>query len=545
MSQERLRTVIHIAIKVALIAFRKTAHVVKRIMPPWKLDIPNNRLPVILSTLLALFLAALDTLIMGAAMPTIVADLGGVHLYSWVFSTYLLSRAVALPVFGKLADLFPNRTLYVISILIFLVGSLLAGTAHSMLALTVFRAIQGIGAGGNFALVYIVLSDISTTEERGRMMSYASFVWGLASVLGPPMGGFIVSWVSWRWIFYINIPIGLVSLAGIWFFLTETREKRAVIEIDYAGILTLVAAILSFLTIFLLGGRTHGWTSLPMIGLMALFAVSAIGFYLAEKRSSDPIFCFDFFRSRGFTTANGLVFFSSMAIFCISAFSPLFIQGALGRTPFQLGLVMVLLSFGWSGGALFCGRMANRIGEKALAIAGSLILILGCALAARFTADTALWVCSLAIGLAGVGMGFTSISTLLIVQNSVDQKDLGVATSSHQFMRTLGGTVGIGISGALVTAKFAGVADAVNQANLQGAIAPDILELIRRNFENFFRPDLQARLTDTAREVLQQAIGNCVIDVFWLAFLTAWTCLAFGVFLPGRKRVESKPFKKA
>ena len=502
-------------------------------------------MPVVLSTLLALFLAALDTLIMGAAMPTIVADLGGVHLYSWVFSTYLLSRAVALPVFGKLADLFPNRTLYVISILIFLLGSLLAGMTHSMLGLTVYRAIQGIGAGGNFALVYIVLSDISSPEDRGRMMSYASFVWGLASVLGPSLGGFIVSWVSWRWIFYINIPIGLVSLVGIWFFLTETREKRKVIEIDYAGIFTLVMTILSFLTIFLLGGRTYGWTSLPMIGLVGLFVFSAIGFYLAEKRSSEPIFCFDFFRSRGFTTGNGLVFFSSVAIFCISAFSPLFIQGALGQTPFQLGLVMVLLSFGWSVGALYCGRAANRIGEKPLAIGGSLVLIGGCAMTASFNTDTSIWVCSLAIGLAGVGMGFTSISTLLIVQNSVDQKDLGVATSSHQFMRTLGGTVGVGISGSLVTARFARVADAVNQANLQGAIAPDILEHIRRNFENFFRPDLQARLTDTAREVLQQAIGNCVIDVFWLAFFTSWACLAFGVFLPSREKAKPKPLKKA
>ncbi len=500
---------------------------------------PHRRLPLILATLLALFLAALDTLIMSAAMPTIVADLGGLHLYSWVFSTYLLSRAVALPVFGKLADLFPNRTLYLVSILIFLVGSALAGMSRSMLALTVFRAVQGIGAGGNFALVYIVLSDISEPEHRGRMMSYASFVWGLASVLGPSLGGFIVGWVSWRWIFYINVPVGLLSLAGIWFFLTETREKRKIIEIDYAGILTLVVAILSFLTVFLVGGRTVAWNSLPIAGLFLLFFLSAAGFYVAERRSREPIFCFDFFRSRGFTTGNGLVFFSSVAIFCLSAFSPLFIQGALGQSPFQLGLVMVSLSVGWSGGALFCGRQAHRWGEKPFAIVGSLVLILGCAMSVRFTATTSLWACALAIGLAGVGMGFTSISTLLIVQNSVDKKDLGVATSSHQFTRTLGGTVGIGICGSLVTAKFAHVADSVNQTALQGAIAPHIMEQIRHNFENFFRPDVQAQLTDAMRGVLHQAIGNCVIDVFWLAFFAAVICLGFGLFLPRQDRFSA------
>ncbi|MFO7714719.1 MDR family MFS transporter [Desulfosarcina sp.] len=495
---------------------------------------PQRRLLLILATLLALFLAALDTLIMSAAMPTIVADLGGLHLYSWVFSTYLLSRAVALPVFGKLADLLPNRTLYLAAILIFLIGSLLAGMARSMSALTVFRAIQGIGAGGNFALVYIVLADLSEPQKRGRMMSYASFVWGLASVLGPSLGGFIVGWVSWRWIFYINIPIGLVSLAGIWFFLTETRDKHEVIEIDYAGIATLIVAILSFLTIFLLGGRDYGWTSPPILGLFALFVFSSVGFYAAEKRSNEPIINFELFRLRGFSTGNGLVFFSSGAIFSLSAFSPLFIQGALGQSPFQLGIVMMFLSFGWSAGALVCGRQSNRWGEKSFSLAGGAILIAACVTAARFSSATSLWTCAAAMGLAGVGMGFTSIATLLIVQNSVENKDLGVATSSHQFSRTLGGTVGIGICGSLVTARFARVADTLRATALPGEIPPQVMDQIRQNFENFFRPDVQQQLLPHAQRMLHQAIGNCVIDVFQLALIAAAVCLVFGLFLPSR-----------
>jgi EmrB/QacA subfamily drug resistance transporter len=503
-------------------------------MPPEPLT-TKRRLLLILATLLALFLAALDTLIMSAVMPTIVADLGGLHLYSWVFSTYLLSRAVALPVFGKLADLFPNRTLYLVSILIFLVGSILAGMAQSMMALTVFRAIQGIGAGGNFALVYIVLADISEPQNRGRMMSYASFVWGLASVLGPSLGGFIVSWVSWRWIFYINVPIGLLSMLGIWFFLKETRDKHQIIEIDYAGIVTLVVAILAFLTAFLLGGRDYDWASLPILGLFALSGLSAVGFYVAEKRSNEPILCFDFFRLRGFSTGNGLVFFSSMAIFSLSAFSPLFIQGALGQSPFQLGIVMMFLSFGWSAGALYCGRQSNRWGEKPFSIAGGVILIVGCLMAVRFSLITSLWTCAVAMGLAGIGMGFTSIATLLIVQNSVEKKDLGVATSSHQFTRTLGGTVGIGICGSLVTARFGRVADTLNGSALQGEIPPAVMDQIRQNFENFFRPDVQHQLLPDVRTALHQAIGNCVIDVFWLALATAVICLVFGFFLPPAK----------
>ncbi|BBO69611.1 MFS transporter [Desulfosarcina alkanivorans] len=503
-------------------------------MPPQPLT-HKRRLLLILATLLALFLAALDTLIMSAVMPTIVADLGGLHLYSWVFSTYLLSRAISLPVFGKLADLFPNRTLYLVSILIFLVGSVLAGMARNMTALTIFRAVQGIGAGGNFALVYIVLSDISEPEHRGRMMSYASFVWGLASVLGPSLGGFIVTWVSWRWIFYINVPIGLLSLAGIWFFLTETRDKRRIIEIDYAGMVTLTVAILSFLTAFLLGGRAYGWASPPILGLFVLSGLSAAGFYIVEKRSNEPILCFDFFRLRGFSAGNGLVFFSSVAIFALSAFSPLFIQGALGHSPFQLGIVMVFLSFGWSAGALFCGRQSNRWGEKAFALAGGIILVAGCTMAVRFSAATGLWTCAAAMGLAGVGMGFTSIATLLVVQNSVGKTDLGVATSSHQFTRTLGGTVGIGICGSLVTTRFARVADTLNASVLQGDIPVGVMAQIRQNFENFFRPDVQQQLPPTAQSILHNAIGNCVVEVFWLALIAAVICLVFGLLLPAAK----------
>jgi EmrB/QacA subfamily drug resistance transporter len=495
----------------------------------------NRRLLLILATLLALFLAALDTLIMSAAMPTIVADLGGLHLYSWVFSTYLLSRTVSLPVFGKLADLFPTRTLYLISIFIFIAGSVLAGTAQSMMGLTVFRAVQGIGAGGNFALVYIVLADISEPKDRGKMMSYASFVWGLASVLGPSLGGFIVSWVSWRWIFYINVPVGLLSMTGIWFFLTETREKNDVIEIDYAGILTLTTAILSLLTAFLLGGREYGWTSAPILGLFSLFTASAIGFYAVEKRSKDPVLCFDFFQSVGFSTGTSVVFLSSFAIFSLSAFSPLFIQGALGRSPFQLGIAMMFLSLGWSVAALVCGRYCNRWGKKFFALTGSSVLVAGCTLCVGFSEATNPWICAMALGMAGAGMGFSSISTLLIVQDSTDPKDLGVATSSHQFSRTLGGTIGIGICGSLVTARFSQIAKILNASQRQSPIPASVMEQIQQNFENFFRPDLQEQLTVEIKDLLHQAIGSCVIDVFWITWIAAAISLAVGLFLPKEK----------
>ena len=292
---------------------------------------PKSRNYIIIASLLALFLGALDALVMSAAMPTIVADLGGLHLYSWVYSAYLLARAVALPVFGKLADIFRSRRLYIISICIFLLGSLLAGLAQSMMQLILSRVLQGIGAGGNFALVYIVLADVSTPEKRGKTLSLGSFIWGLASVLGPTFGGFVVTYFSWRWIFFINVPLGVVSLLGIAVYLVEVRDKKRDAAIDYWGAFTLSSTILGLLTVFLLAGRSYAWISSQIIGLSLITIAAGIAFFYAEKRAREPILSLDFFRTRGFSAGNGSAFLASFTIFSLFAYSPLFIQGGIGQ----------------------------------------------------------------------------------------------------------------------------------------------------------------------------------------------------------------------
>ncbi|WP_373500477.1 DHA2 family efflux MFS transporter permease subunit [Desulfococcus sp.] len=500
----------------------------------------RERLYIIFASLLALFLSALDSLVMGAAMPTIVAELGGIHLYSWVFSSYMLSRAVALPVFGKLADLYPNRTLYVASVLIFMVGSVLAGISRSMIALIVFRAIQGVGAGGIFSLVYIVLADISKPEDRGKMMARASLVWGLASVLGPTCGGFIVAYFSWRWIFFVNIPLGVVSLWGIVMFLTETREKRADAFVDYGGICLMTTGVLSLLLVFLLAGRDYPWFSPQVIGLLVVSVASGIGFYVVEKHAPEPLLPMEFFRVKAFSWGNAAVLMSSVAVFSLSAFTPLFVQGAMGRTPVQLGIAMLFLSLGWSGGALFCGRMVRQGREKMFALAGALLLMAGCGVMVRFSSQTTLTACSAALALAGFGMGLVSIATLLIVQNSIGSAHLGVATSSHQFTRSLGGTIGVGVCGSLMTAVFskrlAALAESVRQAGLSAAVS----DQIRQNYENFFKPEVQAALSPELRELLHESLGESVIYVFWVALASAAICLAIGIMLPGTVRARSK-----
>ena len=339
---------------------------------------------ILFSALLALFLGALDALIMTAAMPTIVAELGGLHLYSWVYSAYLLARAVSLPVFGKLGDIFKNQHIFLLSIAIFLLSSTAAGFSPNMAFLIACRVFQGVGAGGIFAMVYIVLADISPPGQRTKTMSFASSVWGIASVLGPTLGGFIVSYMSWRWIFFINVPLGLLSLGGISFFLVEVREKGKKVSLDLLGVLTLSISIVGLLSLFLAGGKEIAWDSPQVLVLLLVTVIAGIGFIYVEKRAENPLISLAFFKKRGFAIGNASVFLSSFAIFAFFAFAPIFIQGAQGKSPMQVGVAMLSLSLGWSIGSIIFGQMSNRLGAKTAAIMGAMCLVAGCGFSLTF-----------------------------------------------------------------------------------------------------------------------------------------------------------------
>jgi len=401
-----------------------------------------------------------------------------------------------------------------------------------MTQLILSRVIQGIGAGGSFALTYIVLSDISSMEKRGKMMSIASFVWGVASVLGPSIGGVIVNYFSWRWIFFINLPVGAVSLLGIFLYLIETREKRKSVSMDYPGMFILSSTILALLTAFLMAGRSYDWLSVQIVGLFAVTAVGGFAFYHVEKRAKEPILSMDFFKLKRFGFGNGAAFFASFAIFSLFSFSPLFIQGALGKTPAQLGLAMMPLSLGWSFGALFCGQVVNLIGKRTASILGGVFLVAGSAMTLWFSSATSLVLCSIILTVAGLGMGFVSIATLLVVQNSVDISNLGVSTASHQFTRTLGGTIGIGISGSLVTVTFLNALEKVLSLDLQQTIDLELLSRIQQNVGNIFLPEIQTLMSTDVQHALQEAVGHGVMPVFWISLLASSVCLVFAILLP-------------
>jgi EmrB/QacA subfamily drug resistance transporter len=498
----------------------------------------KTRFWIVAAALLALFLGALDALVVGAAMPTIVADLGGLHLYGWVFSSYLLTRAISLPIFGKLCDLYSSKRLYLIAIIIFVLSSLFAGAAHSMTQLIIARALQGIGAGGTFALAYIVVADIAAPEKRGKMMGLISFVWGVASILGPALGGLIVSYLSWHWIFYLNLPLGCAALLAILLFLKDARPKKSHPSLDFLGAATLSIGVLALLTAFLLGGRTYPWISWEIAFLLLAALAGTIAFVFIEKSAPEPILALDFFRNRQFSFANGSAFFSSAAIFSLSAYSPLFIQGVLGRSPAQLGMAMVPLSLGWSAGALLCGQLINREREKGHALFGSVLLIASAALTVTFSSDTSLLMFSSALAAAGVGMGFVSVSTLLIVQNSLDVANLGVATSAQQFARTLGGTIGIGISGSFAIAHLGAGLESLLNSPASAEISPSLARSLLAGFETVLQPEIQAGLSPIVQKSLLEAVEKGVKMVFWLSLGAALVSLLFCCMIPARRKAE-------
>ncbi len=482
---------------------------------------------IIWATLLALFLGALDALVMTAAMPTIIAELGGLHLYAWTYSAYFMARAVALPIFGKLSDMYSSRTLFLSAITLFLLASVAAGFSQSMGFLVFTRVFQGIGCGGVFALVYVVLTEVSTTEQRAKTISFASIVWGISSLIGPTLGGFIVTWFSWRWIFFINIPLGLLSLLGVAVYFKEFRVKTAGKKLDILGACLLSGFILGLLTLIITGGRELPFTSVPYLLTAIATVVMGVCFYRVEVRAENPMLNFRFFATPTYTLGNILVFFASFAIFSLFAYAPILLQGALSQTPLQVGYAMVSLSIGWSIGSFIAGRNMVTIGQKRSTLLGAVLVVIGTGMTLQFSLTTGMIHCFVAFLIVGFGMGFVSLTTLLVVQNSVEPKDLGTATSFHQFSRTMGGTIGVGLCGGIVTERLIG------ELNIAGQKLPEnVIFKLKESTANLFQEEFQSLIPSGMEVILYNAVLNGVYLAFVIIFIVSLLNLALSCFLP-------------
>lgn len=400
------------------------------------------------------FLAAIEGTIVATAMPTIVAQFGGLAHYSWVFSGYMLTSTVTMPIWGKLSDLYGRRPFYLAAVGVFLLGSALSGAAQSMTQLIIFRAIQGIGAGGLLPLAMTILGDIYTMEERARRQGLFSMVWGVASIVGPLVGGYITEAVSWRWVFYLNLPFGAGAALLVGLALVETSAHSHP-RIDYRGAVLLMASV--GLLMLALGQTGHDDAVLGPAAVAACFAASlalAAVFLHSQRRAPEPIIPLTLFRNRIVSTTTLSGFLTGVAMFGTLGFVPLFIQEARGGTATDAGRALTPLLLGWVGMSIVASRVLPRVGHRPLIRGGALLVLvglIGLASASRHTPGILL---TATLGAMGMGMGMTMLSLLLALQNTVVRPQLGVATSVAQFSRSIGGAVGVSVLGAVVAASL-------------------------------------------------------------------------------------------
>lgn len=495
----------------------------------------GRRIAVTAGVMTGTFIAALEATVVGTAMPTVIASLGGLNHYSWVFSAYLVTSTVTVPVWGKLSDLYGRRLLYQIGIAVFLIGTLLSGLSTSMTQLIIFRAIQGLGAGALVPLGMTIIGDIFTVEERAKMQALFSGIWGLSSVIGPVVGGFITDQISWRWVFFINLPVGILTALIIGLALKEpVRDKKP--KIDYAGAALLMLAI----SILMLGLVEDGSTSLFAPLNLALFGLAAVllaAFVWVENRAADPIIPFDLFRNRTITVSVIAGFLGGIAMFGAISYVPLFAQGALGFTATEAGSLLTPLMLAWVTLSIIGGRLMLRAGYRGITIAGFACMTLGFVLMALFDRSWPVVWLYIDLVIIGSGLGLTMLTLLIAVQQAVERSKLGIATSLNQFSRSIGGALGVAIMGAVLSSALATQLDGLAR-NGAGPMTPEQAEAFASNPNALIEPTARAQIPQETLEVLQSAMASALHPVFWAGALAAGLGFVVVFFLPKHKPGE-------
>ena len=499
----------------------------------------------VIALVIVLLLGALDQTIVSTAMPRIVAQLHGLSLYAWVTTVYLLSSTVMVPIWGKLGDLYGRKIVLVWGVSIFIAGSALCGLAGEfgdlpilgggMTQLIVFRGLQGIGGGALFTSAFAVIADLYPPRERGKMSGYFGGVFGLASIVGPVVGGFLTEHgtvhlggldiAGWRWVFYVNLPLSALALFMI-IARTPILKAGKGGRIDFAGALLVVAAFVPLLLALSWGGHQYPWASPTILSLLAITITSLVLFVLVELRFPEPLLPLDLFRNKVFTLGNAAAFVISMAFFGAITFVPLYLQLGVGVSATQSGLAMLPMMFGLILSSPLSGRMVTRFGRyKPMMLFGAVMMLIGVFLMTRLTPQTTLGGVAWRVFVLGVGLGPSQGLFALAVQNAVPMTRLGVATSSSQFFRQIGSTVGVAVFGAVMTQALA--AEVAKAGGGAGAtVSLDRLQALAA-------AQAQSGVGKLAVDpLLRTAFSRAIVDLFWVGGALALVGLILIAFLP-------------
>jgi EmrB/QacA subfamily drug resistance transporter len=478
----------------------------------------KERINVItLGIMLSLFLASMEGTVVATAMPTIVGQLGGLSIYSWVFSIYLLTSTTTVPIYGKLSDLYGRKLVYSASMILFLAGSILCGQAQTMDQLIVFRGIQGLGAGGVLPLAFTIIGEIFDLEQRARMQGLFSGVWGVSSVIGPLIGGFLVDQVSWHWVFLINVIPGSLAVVLVWFaWQSSVPARTKKVSVDYAG-----AGLLTLAALSLLLGLDQLGTPLSW-GLLAGFLLLSFLLLRVERRVPDPMLPLHLFSDRLFTVSLLHGIFAGWAMFGSLSYVPLFVQAVLGTSATQAGITLTPMSLAWTLASILGGRLLLKMGYRTLSLFGMVMLCAGTILMTLINPSTSQILIMVYLSLMGTGMGLAIPAFLIAVQSTVRKQDLGAATSTVQFSRSIGGTLGVSVLGAVLSSGLA-------SRLLTAGIDPATISL-----DSLIDP-VAAAGTAVISGPLRDALSGSIASLFITASAAAVLGLVVVFFAPGGK----------
>ena len=477
------------------------------------LDKSHVKRPLVLGTVMAsMAMIAIEATIISTAMPQIAGQLGDLHLYSWVFSAFLLAQTALTVMFGKLADLYGRKPVLMFGCGVFVIASVLCGLAWSMPSLIVFRLLQGIGAGAIQPVGMTVVGDLYSIEERGKIQGYLASVWGISSVVGPFAGGLIVQHLSWAWVFWINVPIGLLAMAGYQLFLREAiaPEKR---DVDYGGAVLFALAIAALMVALTEAGTAGG--AGVALGSTAVFLACAGAFVVQERRARDPMLDFGLWSQPAISAVNAATLFSGMSVIGLTTFLPMYVQGVLGQSALVAGFTLTVMVLGWPIGATIAAKVFPRFGLRRTLIFGATLLPFGAVPFLLLHPGMSPMVAALGSVIMGLGMGFLSVSALVIVQSAVGWRERGAVTASNIFARNLGSTLGAAAFGAVVN---------LGLSRAGGGDESIDFERVRHLLD---RADAGA-----IDQATRGALAASLHLTFWAIFATAVVTLALAAFVP-------------
>lgn len=492
----------------------------------------NKQKFIVAGLLLAILISAMDNTIVATAMGTIVADLGGFDKFVWVTSAYMVATMAGMPIFGKLSDMYGRKRFFIFGLVVFLIGSALCGLAQNIVQLSIFRAIQGIGGGALMPIAFTIVFDIFPAHKRGKMTGLLGAVFGISSVMGPLLGAYITDLLSWHWIFYINVPLGLLSLFFILTYYKESNTHNSQ-KIDWAGASSLVIAVVSLMFALELGGE-YGWSSLPIISLFASFAVFFLLFFFIERRAEEPIISFWMFKKRLFATSQILAVLYGATFIILTVYIPIFVQAVYGGSVTNAGLILTPMMLGSVAGSAIGGIFQTKTSFRNLMVISSISFLAGMGLLATLTPETSRAYLTLYMILAGFGVGFSFSLLPTASIHNLDPRHRGSANSTNSFLRSFGMTLGITIFGAIQSNSFTSrITEAFKGMGGQG---PANMNL--KDPQQLFQSEARSQVPPEILDIIVKALSDSITLTFLLALIPIAIAAAV-TFLMGPARVET------